>query len=115
MLRNINKNTEYNLENNIRGNQIHLPTNSTLETITVLDLLKKLTKANKAKWSSDITFEQFIAGLQNWKEQTNTSPSGRHLGVYKALLVAYINFSKEFTVDYDHELQIDCQGKDEKY
>ena len=85
-----------------------------LETITVLDILKKLTKENKTKWSSDITFKQFIARIRNWKKQTNISPSGRHLGVYKALLVACTNFSNKFTIDYDHELQIDCQGKSER-
>ena len=34
--------------------------------------------------------------------------------MYKAFSVSYIDFSKEFIVEYDHELQIDCQGKTEK-
>ena len=113
-LKHINKNTNYNLEKNQMGNQICLSQDNTLETITVLNLLKQLTKENKTKWSSDITFDQFIAGLRNWKEQTNTSPSGRHLGVYKALLIAYTDFGNEFTKEYDQEMQIDCQGKSEK-
>ena len=36
------------------------------------------------------------------------------MGVYKALLVAYTNFSNEFKVDYDQELQTEYQGKAEK-
>lgn len=80
----------------------------------MLELLQTITSTNTTTWSSDITFDQFTAGLQNWKEQTNTSPSGRHLGVYKALLVAYNDCSKEFATEYDSDLEIDCQGKAEQ-
>ena len=37
-----------------------------------------------------------------------------HLGVYKDLLVAYMDYSKEFTAEYDTALEIDSQGKAEK-
>lgn len=33
---------------------------------------------------------------------------------YKALLVAYMDTSKEFTENYDKVLETDCQGKAEK-
>lgn len=36
----------------------------------------------------DISIESFWKGFQTWDEQTSTSPSGRHLGHYKALLMA---------------------------
>ena len=62
-LKNINKDTDYDLEKNIQENPIHLPANSTTETLTVLELLKKLTIINTPKCLSNITFEQFIDGL----------------------------------------------------
>jgi Reverse transcriptase (RNA-dependent DNA polymerase) len=34
----------------------------------------------------DISFEEFCAAFNKWKERTTTSPSGRHLGHYKLLL-----------------------------
>ena len=61
--KNINKDTDYDLEKNIQENPIHLPANSTTETLTVLELLKKLTIINTPKCLSNITFEQFIDGL----------------------------------------------------
>ena len=36
--------------------------------------------------STEITVEEYRNGIQKWREATSTSPSGRHLGVYKALL-----------------------------
>lgn len=32
--------------------------------------------------------EAMMQGLSNWKESTTTSPSGKHLGIYKSLVVA---------------------------
>lgn len=34
----------------------------------------------------DISIEDWNKGFRQWKESTSTSPSGRHLGIYKALL-----------------------------
>jgi len=34
----------------------------------------------------DMPYDGLMQGFHKWKEQTTTSPSGRHLGVYKALL-----------------------------
>jgi len=31
-------------------------------------------------------YDDLMLGLRKWKERTTTSPSGRHLGIYKALL-----------------------------
>jgi hypothetical protein len=38
--------------------------------------------------NTDITLNEYMSGFRNWKERTSTSPSGRHLGHYKALLRA---------------------------
>jgi hypothetical protein len=34
----------------------------------------------------DISIEDWNKGFRQWKESTSTSPSGRHLGIYKAFL-----------------------------
>lgn len=36
--------------------------------------------------SNEISIEDWHKGFKNWRESTSTSPSGRHLGIYKALL-----------------------------
>ena len=40
----------------------------------------------KGEISSDITDDDVVHGFKGWKECTSTSPSGRHLGHYKALI-----------------------------
>jgi hypothetical protein len=35
------------------------------------------------------TLEDMSEGFRKWKEQTTTSPSGKHLGIYKALVIAH--------------------------
>jgi hypothetical protein len=40
----------------------------------------------KGEISSDIPAEDVVHGFKGWKECTSTSPSGRHLGHYKALI-----------------------------
>jgi hypothetical protein len=44
--------------------------------------------------NSEITGEDVLRGFRGWKERTSTSPSGRHLGHYKALI--------------EHPLLLDC-------
>jgi hypothetical protein len=34
--------------------------------------------------------------LLHWRDKTSTSPSGRHLGLYRALVMAHCNSSGEF-------------------
>jgi hypothetical protein len=55
-------------------------------------LTKSIIQECKAKTALDsitgqITMEEFRGKFQTWKERTSTSPSGRHLSMYKALLV----------------------------
>ena len=35
---------------------------------------------------TEIALQEYRKGLRSWSENTSTSPSGRHLGIYKALL-----------------------------
>lgn len=51
-------------------------------------ILKKLSDRQQLEQINDeITFEEFWQAIKKWNKQTTTSPSGRHLGHYKALLV----------------------------
>ena len=43
---------------------------------------------NTPPFAIDINQDKFMSGFRQWREQTATSQSGRHLGQYKALLRA---------------------------
>ena len=43
----------------------------------------------------NISYKEFTNGFKKWRENTSTSPSGRHLGHYKALLRAEIKDNNE--------------------
>lgn len=49
--------------------------------------LKKYSELNNLKSINTITVKQISEELQKWKEQPSTSPSLRHLGHYKCLLI----------------------------
>ena len=67
------------------------------ETDTILRILQdRAPTSSSPSWSSKVSFQDFISGLLHWREQTATSPSGRHLGIYKALTTAHLNSSGEF-------------------
>jgi hypothetical protein len=44
-------------------------------------------KCLKDPISAEITEADFVSGFKKWKERTSTSPSGRHLGHYKAIIL----------------------------
>lgn len=66
------------------------------ETHAVLDALQEAANNPPPTWSNSLSFEDFIKGFLKWNESTLTSPSGRHLGIYKTLVTAYIDSSGEF-------------------
>jgi hypothetical protein len=45
--------------------------------------------------STEITLEEYRKGFRSWSETTPTSPSGRHLGIYKALLLPLENITSD--------------------
>ena len=51
----------------------------------------------------NISYKEFTIGFRKWRENTSTSPSGRHLGHYKALLRAEIIDDKD-TGDNNNQL-----------
>jgi hypothetical protein len=51
--------------------------------------LEELRHPSKSKnFESPIDTDSFVYGIKGWKETTSTSPSGRHLGHYKAVLTS---------------------------
>jgi hypothetical protein len=49
------------------------------------DMLKQL-KQVRSTLSEKIPYNDMISGFLNWREKTVTSPSGKHLGIYRALI-----------------------------
>jgi hypothetical protein len=45
-------------------------------------------KAVREPLPCTLPFNDMITGFKNWKEGTTTSPSGKHLGIYKSLIEA---------------------------
>lgn len=71
------------------------------ETCMILAILQDEYRKDHPKWSPIITFDEFILGLLHWDEKTTNPPSGGHLGIYKALVTAYINAGGKFTSKKD--------------
>lgn len=83
-----------------------IPQGTFIETQTILDILQEeYTKANP-KFDQDITFDDFISRLLHWRESTTTFPSGRHLGVCKALATACIDSGGILSIYYKDEIHI---------
>ena len=85
--------------------------NHFIETSTILQILQDEYTKNHPLWSPDVSFQAFLKGLNNWNEQTSTSPSGRHLGTYKALLVAYYNSTGNYSSPTTSTDKISTQQK----
>jgi hypothetical protein len=56
-----------------------------------------------------LSMEEFSAKLKIWSEQTTTSPSGRHLGNYKALVARHSTSDKDPDYDYYDAIQKDIR------
>jgi Reverse transcriptase (RNA-dependent DNA polymerase) len=53
---------------------------------SVMHIINQLGSGKIKDINKEVTYEEFVQGIKNWKESTTTSPSGRHLGHYKVLL-----------------------------
>jgi hypothetical protein len=87
----------YNIFQDGTGTDIVLPDSSFIETQTVLDILRDRSNSPPPPWSAEVTFDDFASALLHRRESTATSPSGRHLGIYRRLITAYIDSSGEFS------------------
>jgi hypothetical protein len=58
----------------------------------------------------NMSFNDMVSGFNKWREQTTTSPSNQHLGIYKSLLSAmkhklYTPFEQENEILYNSNNQ----------
>jgi hypothetical protein len=95
----------FNTFKDVTGADITLPDSAFIETQTVLDILRERSQDPCPEWSPTVTFDDFINALLHWREETATSPSGRHLGIYRSLVTAYCDSSDEFS-ERDHGLTV---------
>jgi hypothetical protein len=67
------------------GNELDilLETEQVIQELAMPEEIKVLGK----KIDHEITVEDFISGFKKWVESTSTSPSVRHLGHYKAIVM----------------------------
>ena len=93
----INSTSGFNVYRNAKDNKNSLPDDAFVETNTVLDILEEGSNSAQTSWSLMLPFDEFISGILHWHKTTSTSPSSCHLGIYKALVTAYINASGEFS------------------
>jgi hypothetical protein len=86
------------------GQPINLPNGTFQETATVLEILRDAFRARPPAIASTVLFEDFVTSFLHWDEKTSTSPSGRHLGLYKSIVTAHIDSGAEFTEAQDDAL-----------
>jgi hypothetical protein len=91
------------------GQPINLPDGAFKETITVLSLLCDAFADRPPGIASKVSFDDFIDSFLHWNELTFTSPSGRHLRLYKSLVTAHCDSGKEFQEVTDDALSIQTQ------
>jgi hypothetical protein len=97
----IRSDNAFNTYQDSEGNAILLPTDAFVETHTVIDILWQRAQLPVTRWSPELDFDDFLSALLHWREFTSTSPSGRHLGLYKAIATAHCNSSGEFSHSTD--------------
>jgi hypothetical protein len=79
------------------GQPINLPDSTFQETTTVLAILQDAFRDRPPNIPSTVLFKDFVTSFLHWDEKTSTSPSGRHLGLYKSIVTAHIDSGSEFT------------------
>jgi hypothetical protein len=52
-------------------------------------IIEQLMEKKHSTLEYNVTFEDFCNAIRHWDEKTTTSPSGRHLGHYRALLMNF--------------------------
>jgi hypothetical protein len=87
----------FNIFTDDAGETITLPDAAFIETQTGIDILRERSQKHCPEWSPTVTFDDFVSALLHWREDMATSPSGRHLGIYRSLVTAYCDSSGEFS------------------
>jgi hypothetical protein len=78
------------------GQPLNLPDGTFKETSVILQLIREAFKDRPPTIASTILFDDFVTSFLHWDEKTSTSPSGRHLGLYKSIVTAHIDSGSEF-------------------
>jgi hypothetical protein len=71
------------------GAPMELPAGTFAETTTVMQILQDEELTNPPPSIRIVPFDNFVNALLHWNERTSTSPSGRHLGLYKSVVTAH--------------------------
>jgi hypothetical protein len=83
------KATKFKVDKMPDGTPLHMPSDTFLETNTLLNLLQATPFPAEADIRAEVTMDDFVSAIKVWNENTSTSPSGRHLGHYKILVNAF--------------------------
>jgi hypothetical protein len=78
----------FNIFTDDAGNDITFPDSAFIKTQTVVDILRERSQNPCLGCPPTVTFNDFVSALLHWRENTATSPSGRHLGIYRSLVTA---------------------------
>jgi hypothetical protein len=92
------------------GAPLNLSTGTFQETTVVLELLRDAFQNRPPTIEATVSFDNFVTSFLHWDEETATSPSGRHLGLYKCIVTAHIDSGSEFDDAEDAE-NISTQSK----
>jgi hypothetical protein len=76
------------------GKQPLAPTTDANDSIPLI--LSELNQ-KRPTLSEKIPFDQMVLGFHKWRESTTTSPSGKHLGIYRSLTKQYLQRTKATT------------------
>jgi hypothetical protein len=78
------------------GKPLQLPAGNFLETRTVMQILQEELSNPPPTIQTVVPFEDFVNAFLHWDEKTSTSPTGRHLGLYKSIFTAHCNSGSKF-------------------
>jgi hypothetical protein len=84
------------------GAPLELLAGTFIETITVMQILQAKLTNPPPSIPNTVPFEDFVNAFLHWNERTSTSPSGRHLGLYKSVVTAHCDSGSEFDDDPTH-------------
>jgi hypothetical protein len=85
------------------GTPLSLPDGTFTETVTVLKTIHKAFHDRPPSINALVTFDDFVTSFLHWDETTATSPSGRHLGLYKSVVTAHCDSRAEFNTQSDDQ------------
>jgi hypothetical protein len=73
-------------------------------------LLQQFKKTDHKPIDIPFTFEDMCKGFLKWRERTTTSPSGKHLGIYKSLIKSFYHHQESSTESNQitHNVANDC-------